>query len=72
MTAWLNVKVMIANSGNWGGKYADFIDFTKCELMSHFVKLVKSAYLPFRFTALAITAFKFSHAVLSSMVKALG
>ena len=35
MTAWINVKAMIANAGNWGGKYADFIDFTKCELMSH-------------------------------------
>ena len=35
MTAWLNVKAMIANAGNWGGKYADFTDFTKCELMSH-------------------------------------
>ena len=35
MTAWLNVKAMIANVGKWGGKYADFTDFTKCELMSH-------------------------------------
>ena len=35
MTAWINVKVMIANTGNRGGKYANFTDFTKCELMSH-------------------------------------
>ena len=35
MTAWLNLKAMIDNAGKWGGKYADFADFTKCELMSH-------------------------------------
>ena len=35
MTACLNVKAMIANAGKRGGKYADFIDITKCELMSH-------------------------------------
>ena len=35
MTACLNVKAMIANSGKRGGKYADFMDFTTCELMSH-------------------------------------
>ena len=35
MTTWLNVKAMIANAGKRGGKYSDFIDFTKCELMSH-------------------------------------
>ena len=35
MTSWINVKAMIANAGKRGGKYADFIDFTKCELMSH-------------------------------------
>ena len=35
MTAWLNVKAIIANAVKRGGKYSDFIDFTKCELMSH-------------------------------------
>ena len=35
ITAWLNVKAMIANAGKRGGKYADFTDFTRCELMSH-------------------------------------
>ena len=34
MTAWLNMKAMIDNAGKWGGKYADFIYFTKFELMS--------------------------------------
>ena len=35
MTSWLNVKAMIANAGKRGGKYADFTDLTKCEIMSH-------------------------------------
>ena len=35
MTACLNVKAMISNAGKRGGKYIDFTDFTKCELMSH-------------------------------------
>ena len=35
MTEWINVKAMIVNAGNRGVKYADFIDFSKCELMSH-------------------------------------
>ena len=28
-------STIIDNAGKRGGKYADFIDFTKCELMSH-------------------------------------
>ena len=35
MTAWLNVKAIIANAVKRGGKYADFTDFRKCELMSN-------------------------------------
>ena len=44
----------------------------KSDMSSHFVKSVKSAYLPPRFTTLEIIAFKFSHAVMSSMVTTLG
>ena len=46
MTAWINVKAMIANAGKRGGKYADFIDFTKCELMSHLYLYLLHAILP--------------------------
>lgn len=35
MTAWLNVKALIANAGRRGGKYSKFVDFTKEEFMSH-------------------------------------
>ena len=35
MNAWLNVKAIIFNAIKRGGKYANFTDFTKCELMSH-------------------------------------
>ena len=34
-TGWLNVKAMMANAGKRGGKYSDFKDFTKRELMAH-------------------------------------
>ena len=35
MTSWLNEKAMISNSGKRVGKYDNFTNFTKCELMSH-------------------------------------
>ena len=46
MTAWITVKAMIANAGKQGGKYADFIDFTKCELVSHLSLYLFHAILP--------------------------
>ena len=47
MTVWLNINAMIANAGKRGGKYADFIDFTKCELMSHLSLYLFHAILPY-------------------------
>ena len=46
MTEWLNVKAMIDNVGKRGGRYADFIDLTKCELMSHLFLYLLHAILP--------------------------
>ena len=34
-TGWLNVKAMMVNASKRGGKYSDFKDFTKRELMAH-------------------------------------
>ena len=47
MTAWINAKAMIANAGKRGGKYADFTDSTKCELMSHLSLYLLHAISPF-------------------------
>ena len=47
MTVWLNVMPMIANAGKRGVKYADFIDFTKCELMSHLSLYLLHAISPY-------------------------
>ena len=37
---------MIANAGKRGGKYSDFIDFTKFELMSHLSLYLLHEILP--------------------------
>ena len=47
MTAWLNLKAVISNEGKWGGKYADFTDFNKFELMSHLSLYLLHSILPY-------------------------
>ena len=41
------MKATIANAGKRGGKYADFIDFTKFELMSHLSLYLLHAISPY-------------------------
>ena len=32
---WMNIKAMMLGAGKIGGKYKDFVDFNKQELMAH-------------------------------------
>ena len=46
LTGWFNIKAMMLGAGKRGGKYKDFSDFNKQELMTHLAVYLLHAISP--------------------------